>query len=84
MGEDFVFGMKEFRCPECGKAHNSEARFCFFCKADLEEAILEYKEKHLPIRFENNNKMKLTEEELEEMRSRKVTIPQKTQHLQVI
>ena len=57
--------MKDFKCPKCGKPHESEARFCYFCKTDLEDAILEYKEKHLPIRFEHKIPTQLPKHEVD-------------------
>jgi hypothetical protein len=44
--------MEGFKCTKCRKLHESEAKFCYFCGEDLEDAILEYKEKHHPIKFE--------------------------------
>jgi uncharacterized OB-fold protein len=39
-------------CPECGKAHESESKFCQYCGYDLEAAILRYKNKRLPIKYD--------------------------------
>lgn len=47
-----ISNMEGFKCTRCRKPHESEAKFCYFCGEDLEDAILEYKEKHLPIKFE--------------------------------
>jgi len=44
--------MEDFKCTKCRKPHESEAKFCYHCGEYLEDAILEYKEKHLPITFE--------------------------------
>ena len=49
--------MTKIFCPCCGNAHSSNKRYCSFCGEDLEEIILDYKNKHLPIAF-NNDKLK--------------------------
>jgi len=43
-------------CPNCEKEHSSNDRFCSYCGEDLEEIILAFKEKQLPVSFNNNNK----------------------------
>ncbi|MCG3227515.1 MAG: hypothetical protein H7645_11405 [Candidatus Heimdallarchaeota archaeon] len=49
--------MSEIYCPVCGKEHSMSSRHCVSCGEDLEEIILDYKNKHLPISF-NNDKLK--------------------------
>ena len=60
--------MDDFKCTKCRKPHESEAKFCFFCGADLEEAILEYKQQHLPVKFEQKIPPHLIEQEVERRR----------------
>lgn len=38
-------------CPNCGKQHNTSERYCSFCGEDLSEAILQYKDKRLPVKL---------------------------------
>ncbi len=44
--------MVKIYCSECGKLHESESKFCQHCGHDLEGAILRYKQKHLPIKYQ--------------------------------
>ena len=44
--------MNELFCPSCGNKHNIASKYCKFCGENLEEIILELKQKHLPIRYE--------------------------------
>ena len=57
--------MKDFKCTKCRRPHESEAKFCFVCGTDLEVAILEYKEKILPVRFEREIPQQLIDQEVE-------------------
>lgn len=38
-------------CSKCGEKHTSDGKFCKHCGNDLEQTILRYKQKKLPIRF---------------------------------
>ena len=44
--------MSGIYCPQCGKLHESEGKFCEYCGYDLEDVILQYKDKRLPVRFQ--------------------------------
>jgi len=68
--------MENFVCPKCRKPHNSEAKFCFHCNQDLEAAIIEYKEKQLPIKLKKESH-KFSQQELEEIRQRRLMFPEK-------
>ena len=46
MSEDVIF------CPNCGQKHTASGRYCENCGTDLEEIILQYKNKQLPIRYQ--------------------------------
>lgn len=46
MSEENIF------CPNCGSKHTSNGRFCQYCGTDLEEIILQYKNKQLPVRYQ--------------------------------
>ena len=51
-------------CPNCGKQHNTPERYCSFCGEDLSEAILQYKNKRLPVKLNHTapeNKAELQE-----------------------
>ena len=39
-------------CPNCGSKHEVNGRYCEYCGSDLEEVILQYKRKKLPIRYQ--------------------------------
>ena len=43
---------KNVYCPSCGKLHKTESRYCLFCGNDLEEVILKFKKKRLPIKYD--------------------------------
>ena len=47
---------EELKCIKCGNVHQTSSNFCDFCGEDLEEAILEYKERNLPIQYNHENK----------------------------
>ena len=38
-------------CPKCGQEHTSTKRYCKNCGNDLEEVILRFKQKYLPIKY---------------------------------
>ena len=46
MSEDAIF------CPNCGAKHTASGRYCENCGTDLEEIILQYKNRQLPIRYQ--------------------------------
>jgi len=49
------FEMNEmFLCTNCGKLHKSSGKHCEFCGTNLEDEILKYKEKKLPIKYEKS------------------------------
>jgi predicted nucleic acid-binding Zn ribbon protein len=50
--------MKGVYCPNCGKAHEKNGRFCENCGNDLEEVILRYKRRHLPIKYQQEGPAK--------------------------
>ncbi len=52
--------MSEFFCPSCSKKHLSNDRYCSFCGYDLEQLILEYKDRHLPVKLNNHKEEKTT------------------------
>ena len=54
--------MTDIYCPSCGKEHTSNERYCAFCGADLEPIILKFKEKHLPLSFNNGKKQKIPDD----------------------
>ena len=39
-------------CPNCGSKHEVNGRYCEYCGSDLEEIILQYKRKKLPVRYQ--------------------------------
>ncbi len=45
--------MSDLFCPKCGSKHDTNDKYCQYCGEDLEEIILEYKSKKLPIRYQN-------------------------------
>ena len=45
--------MAEIFCPSCGKEHQSNNRYCTYCGADLENVILKFKEKQMPVSYNN-------------------------------
>ena len=61
--------MEDFVCPKCRKPHISEAKFCFHCGQDLEDAIIQYKAKHLPIKYKQGIHSKFTKEEIEQIKA---------------
>ena len=48
--------MSEIFCPNCGKTHSTNKKNCASCGEDLEDIILDFKNKHLPITFNNGKK----------------------------
>lgn len=44
--------MSTIFCPNCGEKHTTNNKFCETCGADLGEAILRYKQRHLPITYQ--------------------------------
>jgi uncharacterized membrane protein YvbJ len=40
-------------CSKCGEKHTSDDRFCENCGNDLEQIIIRYKQKKLPIKFQD-------------------------------
>ena len=46
--------MSELFCPSCGKEHIGNERYCSYCNEDLEDIIIEYKDKQLPISIKND------------------------------
>lgn len=46
MNEEAIF------CPNCGAKHTASGRYCEHCGTDLEEIIMQYKNKQLPIRYQ--------------------------------
>ena len=46
--------MSELFCANCGKVHESESKFCEYCGFDLKEAILRFKQKQLPIKYDES------------------------------
>lgn len=55
-------------CPKCGKEHKTADRYCQYCGVDLENIILKFKQKNLPVRFnaesKDEEKMKRIEKEI--------------------
>ncbi|OLS31842.1 MAG: hypothetical protein HeimAB125_14910 [Candidatus Heimdallarchaeota archaeon AB_125] len=49
--------MVKIFCSKCGKLHETEGKICENCGEDLEGSILRYKQKHLPIKYENASKI---------------------------
>jgi len=45
----------ELYCPKCGSKHDTSDRYCQYCGEDLEEVIVQYKSKQLPIRYQNGS-----------------------------
>ncbi|NPD88917.1 MAG: hypothetical protein HGN29_09330 [Asgard group archaeon] len=43
--------MSELYCANCEKLHESESRFCEYCGFDLKEAILRFKQKRIPVKY---------------------------------
>jgi hypothetical protein len=60
--------MSSLYCPKCGKEHITADRYCQYCGADLENVILKFKQKNLPVRFngefQDEEKMKRIEKEI--------------------
>ena len=54
-------------CTSCGKLHESESKFCQYCGYDLESAILRFKGKRLPIKFDQSLPPEEKDKELEGM-----------------
>ncbi len=44
--------MSELHCPNCGEQHSTKGKFCSFCGEDLTDAILQYKDKRLPVKLD--------------------------------
>ncbi|MCK4845140.1 MAG: zinc ribbon domain-containing protein, partial [Candidatus Heimdallarchaeota archaeon] len=44
--------MSAIFCPNCGKKHTINNKFCEYCGTNLGDAILRYKQKHLPIKYQ--------------------------------
>jgi hypothetical protein len=70
------------RCPNCNTVHTSNYRYCSTCGNDLEEIILSFKEKKLPISYNNGNnhidkKKVLIRNEAEERRQAVLQIKEK-------
>ncbi len=55
--------MTKLHCVSCGKVHNSNNRYCEFCGYDLEDEILRFKQKQLPIKYENSKTSQKASEE---------------------
>ena len=55
--------MKGVYCPNCGKAHEKNGRYCENCGNDLEEVIIRYKQRRLPIKYKNEGPSKGTKPE---------------------
>lgn len=51
-------------CPKCGKQHTTKGQYCSFCGEDLADAILEYKDKRLPVKL-NHTAPQIKEQEQE-------------------
>ena len=47
--------MSAIFCPNCGKKHTINNKFCEYCGNNLGEAILRYKQKHLPIKYQQSS-----------------------------
>lgn len=45
--------MSDIYCPSCGQEHTSNNRYCTNCGADLENVILKFKEKKMPVSYNN-------------------------------
>ncbi len=43
-------------CPNCGEQHTTKGQYCSYCGEDLKDAILEYKDKRLPVKLNYNEK----------------------------
>ena len=50
--------MSAIFCPNCGKKHTINNKFCEYCGTNLGEAILRYKQKHLPIKCQQSTTTK--------------------------
>lgn len=48
--------LEDIYCPGCGLKHVSNNRYCLNCKTDMEPIILEFKDKNLPLSFNNLQK----------------------------
>lgn len=46
--------MSAIFCPNCGKKHTINNKFCEYCGTNLGDAILRYKQKHLPINYQQS------------------------------
>ena len=44
----------ELFCPKCGSKHDTNDRYCQYCGEDLEDVIVQYKSKQLPVRYQND------------------------------
>lgn len=51
-------------CPKCGNQHTTKGQYCSYCGEDLKDAILEYKDKRLPVKL-NHNAHQIKEQEQE-------------------
>ena len=47
--------MSAIFCPNCGKKHTINNKFCEYCGTNLGEAILRYKQRHLPIKYQQGS-----------------------------
>ena len=50
-------------CPNCGREHLSSERNCTYCGHDLADLIVDFKDKHLPISFNNEEKKEIKQKE---------------------
>ena len=51
--------MSEILCPSCGKAHKTKSQTCVFCGENLEEIMLDPKERKLPSDLGNDKPKKV-------------------------
>ena len=59
--------MNELFCPKCGKKHFSANRYCQYCGKDLENVIIRFKQKNLPIKYQTKTSS-IDEEKVKEIK----------------
>ena len=60
------FDMSGLFCPYCGQEHSGSGKFCSGCGKDISDAIIEYKDKRLPIKLNNGKTETKVEPEIKE------------------
>lgn len=68
-------------CPECGMEHLSSERNCTYCGYDLTDLIVDFKDKHLPISFNNEEKKEIKQKAQTKGSTKVKKIPSKSRKI---